>query len=511
MKRICRASHCTTLYERDAISLNFPPTMVEYDPIGRNAVSSGPSDPRINPAMPDSIGALLAEEWTVNSRSTLPSFFERMLMEEARRSGWEMLRSFFGFLEERISQTVIDVGRQNMNEANIVGGFEETRRVPPSILRRWTIQIAGTFHRTIIQPFGPEIRFLLIYIAERLSLTHSNASITEALYGGTRVKLEESSTSAQYRRNLRPIENHDSVRLAFFLAFGPYLEERSKFLFQYLLGHCSPSCADRDRPGISKRKKKVKALFKMLWPLLQMTSKGAFLWYRWQYFLGLSVFFDPYSRLLNSVVRRTTVEDQQKQDKTLQTSKAKSANIVDSNPNQMGDIRERTVKLLISNRMRWASGGLATFLIALAWVARIRSIRQEFQQERELHELRQVQQHEQQRNRSVQEGTDISVDENYPAFTGRNSDEMIPSPPGPALIHGRITKTAFNCLDHSNSDVCPLCKEPRVHPTASTGGYVFCLKCILEHLRQNGAFCPVTQKACSESSLVRLYEPTYNT
>ena len=485
--------------------------MVEYDPISRNTEYSDPSDPRVNPSIPDSIGALLAEEWTVNSRSTLPSFLERMLMEEARRSGWETLRSIFGFLEERMSRMVIDVERQDMNGDSIVGGFEENRRFCRSIFRRWPIQIAGTLHRTIIRPFGPEIRFLLIYIAERLSLTHSNASITEALYGGTRVKLAETSISNQHRRTLRPIEKHDSVRLAFFLAFGPYLEERSKFFFQYFLVRCSSSFAGRDPPEILKRKKKIQTVLKLLWPSLRMTSKGTHFWYRWRYFLGASVFFDPYSSLLNLVVRRTTMEDQHKQEKVPETSKVKNTNGVDWNSIQIADIRERISRLIKSNEVRWAAGASTSFFISLAWVARIRSIRQEFQRERELQELRQVQQHEQQRNNSLQEETDTGVNETSMLFTGLNRDELIPSPPRPALSRRRNTQTSFNSLDCSNADVCPLCKEPRVHPTASTGGYVFCLKCILEFLRQNGAFCPVTQKACLESSLVRLYEPTYNT
>ena len=483
--------------------------MVEDDTISRNAASLNPPDPRINPAVPDSIGALLAEEWTVNSRSTLPSFLERMLMEEARRSGWETLRSIFMFLEERMSRIVIDAERHIVDEADFVGGVEERRRLYRSMLRRWRIQIVRTFHEKLVRPFGPEIRFLVFYIAERLSLMHSNASITEALYGGTRVKLAETSTPNNHKRKLRPIEKHDSVRLAFFLAFGLYLEERSKFLFQFFIDRCLSFFAGRDPPGISKRKEKIiKTMLRTMWPLLRMTSKGTILWYRWRYFLGVSVFFDPYSSLLNLVVRRTTMEDQQKQERITQAKKGESTDVVDSNTMKTSAMRRKMLQLIKSNMMRWASGGLASFFVALAWVARIRTLRQELQQERELHELRQTERHEQQRNRSSQEETDIDAEENYLVFTGCNHDELTPSPPLPPPSHRRNTKISTNFFTDRNSDVCPLCKEPRIHPTASTSGYVFCLKCILAFLRQNGAFCPITRKPCPESSLVRLYEPT---
>ena len=238
-----------------------------------------------------------------------------------------------------------------------------------------------------------------------------------------------------------------------------------------------------------------------------MTTKGTFLWYRWRYFLGMSVFFDPYSTLLNLVVRRTTMEDQQQTESSTQSQRGDGVNVVNSNTLRIASIRENTLRVVKSTRIRWATGGLASFCIALAWIARIRSIRQKLRQERELHDLRRIQQRQQRQPYQAENGTDIDVNVN-----GDPINIFIPSPPHPSLSSWGAKKISFDGVGSpidGNFDVCPLCTQPRIHPTASTGGYVFCLKCILDFLRQNGEVCPVSRKSCPESSLVRLYEPVH--
>lgn len=58
---------------------------------------------------------------------------------------------------------------------------------------------------------------------------------------------------------------------------------------------------------------------------------------------------------------------------------------------------------------------------------------------------------------------------------------------------------------------CPLCLEERVHPCASTGGYVYCYQCIFDYLRggEDGPpnnVCPVSGIPCEFTDLIRLYE-----
>ena len=42
--------------------------------------------PLVNPMVPSSCGALLAEEWTIDPNSTLPSFLEMKMIEEVLSS-----------------------------------------------------------------------------------------------------------------------------------------------------------------------------------------------------------------------------------------------------------------------------------------------------------------------------------------------------------------------------------------------------------------------------------------
>ncbi len=470
------------------------------DPMNGNIITP---DRPVNPAIPDSLGALLAEEWTVNPRSTLPSFLERMMMEEARRSGWETLRSIIGVLEERIDRLGINDESQTTRETDNTGVVEEIRRIYLLLFQQWPVRIAKTFHRNVLKPFGPEIRFSLVYALERGSLLRSNASVADSLYGGKRVKLGEANPSNTNERSLQPLRKQDSLRLAFVLAFGPYLEERSKFFFQHFVrlsraGEISP---------ISSSRKRLQSILNIVWPLLRMTTKGTFLWYRWRYFLGMSVFFDPYSRLLNLVVRRTTMEDQQQTEISTQSQKGDGVNVVNSNTLRIARVRENILRVVKSSRIRWATGGLTSFCIALAWIARIRSIRQKLRQERELHDLRRIQQRQQRQPYQAENCIDNDVNVN-----GDPINILIPSPPHPSLSSRGAKRISFEGVRSpidGNFDVCPLCNQPRIHPTASTGGYVFCLKCILDFLRQNGEVCPVSRKSCPESSLVRLYEPVH--
>jgi hypothetical protein len=87
--------------------------------------------------------------------------------------------------------------------------------------------------------------------------------------------------------------------------------------------------------------------------------------------------------------------------------------------------------------------------------------------------------------------------------------------------------------------LCPLCRNVRVNATISTGGYLFCYTCIIEHIRSDevisesdsgsdddvddeagqkraadssrvqarkSAYCPVTGLPCTEQNLIRLFD-----
>ena len=393
------------------------------------------NSPGVNPMVPSSTGALLAEEWSINPSSALPSFLESVMIEEARRSGWQALKSFLIHLERRLSS------------------------LEPSSSRWSRIQrtIARFFADRILKPYSPEIRFLIFYTIERRYLTSkSGASIFESLYGGKRVRLglpEPLKDGATKQRSLKPISKQDGVKLAFLLTLGPYLAERTEKLYQNL---SFPS--ETFPPSFLRLKKMVKVLY----PFLHMSIQGIHLLHQWKYLLGRSLFFDPYSQWLSLVVRRVTAQDLETPDSNSDRAQSK---VVE-------DATALSKKISGSKTFRKISFGILSSAIALSWLARLRSTMQEIQQQRQAR---------QQSQNSI--GSTVPI----PLPPRRPSAEMSP-------------------LSNCPSNVCPLCRQPRINPTASTGGFVFCLKCLLSYVKENGV-CPISGKECPETSIVRLFEP----
>lgn len=415
--------------------------------------------PRINPAVPGSTGGLLAEEWTIDPTSTLPSFLECLMMEEARRSGWQSLRSIMDVFVDQTSRLVVE-DQHRFRNSNSTALSE--------LLRWWPVRHVTVLLRRFIKRYGPEIRLICFYLAERISLHYSNATISESLYGGKRVKLQNSEGR---KRRLLPLSKNDSIRLAFLVTFGPYLQERSNSFFRCILRLLSSSTA---------RISKLRRIIHTIWPFLQMVTKGTFLWYRWRYLLGRSIFFDPYSKVLNLIVRRVTIEDKQHHSTTSTTTE--SVNRFGA-CKSIGEAGGSILDLIRSRGLR-AGVGITSSLAALIMVGRIRSLRNKIRQERELKEIRQQQQQHDQKNEDRER-----EDRDYPLFGGELHDKMLPPPPIP-IPSANITQKA-----RVPSNVCSLCNEPRIHPTALSMGYVFCLKCLRE------------SKKYSESRLIRLYEP----
>lgn len=53
--------------------------------------------------------------------------------------------------------------------------------------------------------------------------------------------------------------------------------------------------------------------------------------------------------------------------------------------------------------------------------------------------------------------------------------------------------------------LCPLCRQPRVNPAVSPAGVAFCYRCLVGHVREHGASCPVSLVPCKEESIRRLF------
>ena len=98
-------------------------------------------------------------------------------------------------------------------------------------------------------------------------------------------------------------------------------------------------------------------------------------------------------------------------------------------------------------------------------------------------------------NRSNYRNTNIQSLNAFPTV-----DYTLIPPPLPS-------KTKKGCIIPPKKDfsLCPICRQIRVHPCVSTGGYVFCYPCLLNYVRKQ-PYCPVTAIPCGESEILRLYE-----
>jgi hypothetical protein len=415
-------------------------------------MNSSPTIQRVNPLIPESVGALLAEEWTIDPHSTLPSFLEMLMMEEAQRSAWHTLKSIMSYLQDRLdlwSQQSLSSG----GEPSFGGRLYAILRAPHAL---------RFISEKILAPYGPEIRFFLVYLLERKSLlSSSSATIAEVLHGGRRVKLcstptthhaDESNEQGSARQaKLLPMNRQDGIRLAMLVALGRYLMERGDWLHRKLSD-------DHRFPGLSLRLQKM---FKFLYPFLFSTAKGLNLLQKWRYLLGESVFFDSYSRWLNLVVRRVVADDSLAAIEVSTTSDSTSA------PKAPDVPRIFWQSTLGSPRTKKIALGLLTSAVGVSWIARLQLRRQQLRLRRQL------------------------IDDPKGA----------PSPQKALPRHGDRSGEVSCPPTH-----CPLCQKPRINATASTSGYVFCLACLTMALRSS-AVCPITGKDCPESKITRLFEP----
>ena len=406
---------------------------------------------RINPLIPDSVGALLAEEWTIDPRSTLPSFLEMTMIEESRRSGWLLIKSALAQIQPRLDRWVQSV-------ENLSPGERSASRLHQLCSRSGIPKVVRFVSENFITPYGPEIRFLFFYWLERRSLLSSSAAtVTEALYGGKRVKVVDPKATGMdqttRQAKLASMSKQDGIRLALLLALGRYLTERGEWMYQQLAGNQAVAFRVPSR---------FQKLFRFVYPFLYTSAKGLNLIQRWKYLFGQSVFFDPFSQWLNLVVRRVVAADASSSSTgSSGAPKASNAASVTINPRSL-------VQAVVNlPRVRTIAMGVFASAVGISWLARLQTTRLELRRKRNLLE----------------------------------NSTSCPPPPKP-LPGAEIKGTVENCPPTH----CPLCRSPHINPTASTSGYVFCLTCLISSLRENPV-CPITGKACPESSVVRLFEP----
>lgn len=299
------------------------------------------------------------------------------------------------------------------------------------------------FVKNLLKRYESEIRLFITYAVNRRCLRSNACAPFAESVYGGR-RAKLGPPGDNEQYSVLPLNETDKTRLALILTFGPYIHERLDQLYQRWKQQSSSS--EANDTSVSAR---LKALFVSAYPFLHMTKMGTIVIYQWLFLLGKTLYFDPASHLLGQVVRRTTLADAPQQSNDSDTLTNDSA----SEPAALNPIRKAILISLSS-----------TFV--LGWLRQFRNLLSESKQQQQ-------------------------------------SSEIPPPAPLPVKLDAKIRMRP----PLSNPKLCPLCRQPRINPAASTSGYVFCHRCIVMFVREHGK-CPVTGTKCPESRIVRIYEPT---
>mmetsp|Transcript_24592 Transcript_24592/g.52238 ORF Transcript_24592/g.52238 Transcript_24592/m.52238 type:complete len:655 (+) Transcript_24592:180-2144(+) len=312
-------------------------------------------------------------------------------------------------------------------------------------------------------------------------------------------------------------------------------------------------------------RQKLKQTFLDLYPYLHMTHEGSIFLYQFAYLLGYTPYWNFSLQLLGVVLRRMTMADvqqeqlqkQEQQQRQLALQVQKHSKLAPSNRNNA--IQTTTTSLQTPNAVRSVpnpasiptmtspskTNTFSTFtgpnllrgaiLFSVSYTV-LSGWYSHFQRQLRLRRRRWIAGEErratstttshldefsmhgrggQRATTTAAEGTDGPDDDRsrvhlpippppLPPSTSSNNIRNISS----GSNNNRNNRTRDNKTIELDKWSCPICHEPRINPTASTSGYVFCYKCLITHLRNEGEYCPVTGMPCEESRVVRLFEPT---
>jgi peroxin-12 len=512
-----------------------------------------------NATVPTTIGALLTEENTIDPLSHLPSFLELTFVDVARNSGrialsaaWDVGIGYLKGVEERMKRMErMTKGRVTMLHASSsVEGLTAIRKLERIIsasisqLRHWYYsRLRRTCHVLLrtVQNLGPELQALIMYAIDYHCMHHLAGSTgCEMVYGLKRSKIVKmpqpqlivsningenkllSSPVAQeqrYQSRVVELSKIDRTKSALLAALLPYWKERCDQLYTRLKEQTNTddtnynaSYMNRNRSINTQSRRatlqKMKNRFMRLYPYFHMTHEGSIFLYQFAYLLGYTSYWSFSLHALGQILRRMTVADvqqqqqqhqQQKHQRLIQTSKGRGVPSPRTTPltsasKQTQQISTATssnpsiqTKVTIPNMIRGAIIFSLSYSILSGWYSH-------FQRELRLRRRRWI---TGERGESERQSTNEGDDSQQRV--------ILPIPPPPLPPPKLLDENEQLSIDKWS---CPLCHEPRINPTASTSGYVFCYKCLIMHLRRKGEYCPVTGIPCYESKVVRLYEPT---
>lgn len=503
-----------------------------------------------NLTVPTTIGALLTEEWTIDPLSHLPSFLELTFVDVARNSGrkalsaaWDVVVGWLEGMMRRLHQLERIVDRSiashscapphSIHLLQVIKTLTiQLSRLRIKILRR----LCDMFLRTV-KSLGPELQTLIMYAIDYNCMHYlAGATACEMVYGLKRSKIikqpyatngDNKQQQLQQPNKVAELTKFDKTLSALLAALLPYCKQKCDRIYSdwkseqsndssgnslrsyHMPINIARSTTNQRSSNSTSLIQSKKQNFIQLYPYFHMVHEGSIFLYQFAYLLEYTPYWSFSLHALGVMLRRMTVADvqqqqQQKQMKQQQhqqiQSQPKDNRILSSaaiKSNQALNAKNPT-KLTIPRLVRGAVLFSVSYTLLSGWYSH-------FKRQLRLRRRRWIAEDEDEPFASTQTNDGNDGMNNNSNSRRRKSKLPIPPPPLPPN----------NLIDASDKDLdrwsCPICKQPRINPTASTSGYVFCYKCLVSHLRQKGEYCPVTGMACWESKVVRLFEPTAQT
>jgi hypothetical protein len=545
-------------------------TSAAVDDASATASATGSSNARHNDPVDDHIAAvgsaianptttsfLLAEEYGMNPATPLPSFLEMNLVGAAAVSGRRTVGAVLDGLRGWCDGVAAREGRRRDGDGN--GDLSTGRGVNSSAAGRCRMWLVTVLSRLLAR-YRSEWVFLLTLAVERYSLRASSATAAEAVYGLTRSRVVRSTGNGDSGGGIQlaPLTGGDKVRCALVAALLPYLRDKMASL------HRAQQQQRQQQhqqliAGTNGRMERLRLqwgrMLGTVYPYLRTTAEGTALLYQFLYLAGMTGYYSPSMHALGVLARRTTQADLQARTRTPANSSIGSSTGrgTSSSAGVNGEGRElqgtalakpsarnsgegggspkssakppqtaimsrlqsgQADRLVRTIRTAIVVGGSA--LLVTGWIAHFR---EELRQRRRRwiagddddayadsangetmqHQQQQQQQQQQQRRHRGRSTANGSI------WTPQSNP--IPPPHPPKLLDESESDCVRRGLPTDRTS-CPICHRPRVHPAASTSGYVFCYRCLVMHLRNHGERCPVTGMHCPESRVIRLFEPT---
>ena len=379
-----------------------------------------------------------------------------------------------------------------------------------------------------IQTLAPELQSLVMFAIDYHCIHYLAGSTgCEMVYGLKRSKIvnqkrvglskeqsgngfssqkNENVTPTTYEQNVVELTSTDKTKSAILAALLPYWKERCDKLYSRLKEQPSTNqSGSTTQYNHNINTQNMKDVFLKLYPYIHLSHDGSIFLYQFAYLLEYTPYWSFSLHALGVILRRMTVADVQRRDaqkaQLRQSAQSKVQATSTQQRNQVKGFSTDSInnkslasKVTIPNLLRGALLFSVSYTIVSGWY-------RYFQRELSLRRRRWIAGDETftALQRGAHQNSRMSNDDSE---MRRRPHHPIPPPPMPPK------KLTNSDNLHTDKWACPLCHEPRINPTASTSGFVFCYKCLVMHIRRNGEYCPLIGMPCKESQVVRLYEST---